>query len=76
MKSVPHCNGSRLKLLRQKLGISQNSLAEVLSVDRVTIARWETGERECKFSLPQVAALCCLLKKADMTVDQLMDSHL
>jgi DNA-binding transcriptional regulator YiaG len=34
-----------LKAVRQSLGFTQQGLADVLQVSRVTVARWETGER-------------------------------
>ena len=34
-----------LKVVRQSLGFTQQGLADVLQVSRVTVARWETGER-------------------------------
>jgi transcriptional regulator with XRE-family HTH domain len=34
-----------LKAVRQSLGLTQQGLADVLHVSRVTVARWEIGER-------------------------------
>ena len=34
-----------LKAVRQSLGFTQQGLANVLQVSRVTVARWEIGER-------------------------------
>ncbi len=34
-----------LKAVRQSLGFTQQGLADVLHVSRVTVARWEIGER-------------------------------
>jgi DNA-binding transcriptional regulator YiaG len=34
-----------LKGVRQSLGFTQQGLADVLQVSRVTVARWEIGER-------------------------------
>ncbi len=34
-----------LAALRERLELTQQQLAEKLGVDRVTIARWETGTR-------------------------------
>ncbi len=31
--------------MRQRLGFTQQGLADVLQVSRVTVARWEIGER-------------------------------
>jgi len=36
---------AELKAARKKLGFSQSQLAEALGVDRVSVARWETGTR-------------------------------
>jgi DNA-binding transcriptional regulator YiaG len=34
-----------LKAVRRSLGFTQHGLADVLQVSRVTVARWEIGER-------------------------------
>ena len=34
------------RLLREQLGLSQQTLAEAVGVTRETISRWENGERE------------------------------
>jgi DNA-binding transcriptional regulator YiaG len=34
------------RLVRERAGITQEDLAQVLGVDRATVSRWETGERE------------------------------
>lgn len=34
-----------LRRIRRELGLTQEQLAKVLGVDRVTVARWETGVR-------------------------------
>lgn len=33
------------RYLRQRVGLTQQQVADVLGVNRVTVARWETGER-------------------------------
>lgn len=46
-----------LKAFRQREGLSQEAFAELIGVDRVTVARWETGQREIgKEHLPVVSA--------------------
>ena len=35
----------QLKAVRRSLGFTQQGLADVLQVSRVTVARWEIGER-------------------------------
>jgi len=34
-----------LKVIRERLGLSQAALAEMIGVARETVARWETGTR-------------------------------
>jgi transcriptional regulator with XRE-family HTH domain len=34
------------RLLRERVGIPQTALAQAVGVDRATVSRWETGERE------------------------------
>jgi len=34
------------RLLRKRAGLSQQDLADVLGVDRATVSRWESGERD------------------------------
>jgi len=34
-----------LKLLRRRKGLTQEDLARLLGVSRITVARWETGQR-------------------------------
>jgi len=36
---------SELKNWRKKKNLTQKKLAEIIGVDRVTVARWETGRR-------------------------------
>lgn len=33
-------------LLRERAGISQDAVAQAVGVDRATVSRWESGERE------------------------------
>jgi len=44
---------AELKALRKNLGMSQAQLAEKLGIDRVTVARWESGMR----NIPPMLAL-------------------
>ena len=39
-------NGDGIKELRKKLGLTQQELADKIGVARVTIARWETGQKK------------------------------
>ncbi len=38
-------NAKHAKLVREAAGVSQQRLADELGVDRVTVARWELGQR-------------------------------
>lgn len=40
---------NRLKELRLEKGLTQQQLADILKVDRTTVMKWETGERETNF---------------------------
>ncbi len=50
---------TRIKLLRQRLGITQQKLAEMLGVSWVTVARWEmkVGSSPSKLALEKIVAL-------------------
>lgn len=37
--------GAEVRSARQRLGVSQAQLAEALGVNKLTISRWERGER-------------------------------
>ena len=37
-----------VKKVREKLHLTQDELAKKIDVDKLTISRWETGERTCK----------------------------
>ena len=36
---------TKVKTVRKRLGMTQQGLANILGVDRVSVGRWETGER-------------------------------
>ena len=48
----------RLKQLRQKKGLTQKDIADLVHVNRVTYTNWEKGNREPNFEM--------LLKLADL----------
>ncbi len=39
-------NGDGIKELRKRLNLTQQELANKIGVDRVTVARWETGQKK------------------------------
>jgi len=57
----------RLRLARERCGLTQSALAERLSTTQQTIARWETGKAE-----PSLAALRDLAICLHTTVDSLL----
>ena len=40
-----HFTAQEIKDLRKKHGMTQQELADKIGVDRVTVARWETGQK-------------------------------
>jgi len=59
--------GDRIKKLRERKGISQQQLADILRVGRETVARWENGTRDLK-----TAAIIDLAKYFNVTSDYLL----
>lgn len=42
---TPPMTSAGLRRIRKALGLTQKALAEALGVDRVSVARWERGDR-------------------------------
>ena len=61
--------GQKLKEIRKKFGLSQESLAEIMNVSRQAITKWESDE-----GLPDVSNLQELSKVFNLTVDYLLDN--
>lgn len=62
---------SPLKRRREELGLTQREVAVAINVSVQTVSNWETGRfKEVKVTLPQVKALCRVLK---WTIDDLPD---
>ena len=59
--------GTRIRDLRKEAGMSQDQLAELASLNRVTIAKYESGKVE-----PGAQALSRIADALDVTVDQLL----
>ena len=60
--------GSSLYQARKKSGLSQENVAEKLSVSRQTISKWETGE-----TLPDIRQSKGLAMLYHMTLDELIE---
>lgn len=60
--------GEKIREARRKCGLSQEQLAEKLSVSRSAIAKWETDK-----GLPDVGNLKILARLLNISVDRLLD---
>ena len=60
--------GNKIKLLRQKLGATQEQLGEKLGVSAQSISKWETG-----VTMPDVALLPLLAGELGVSIDELFD---
>lgn len=54
---------SVLVQLRRELNLSQKALAEALEVSEQTIRNWEHGRTIPQLTIPQMKALCEMLKR-------------
>ena len=61
--------GQKLKEIRKRFGLSQESLAEIMNVSRQAITKWESDD-----GLPDVSNLQELSKVFNLTVDYLLDN--
>lgn len=54
-------NGAKIKALRQRAGLTQAALADLLGLSQQAVASWESGERSPRASdIPRLAdALKC-----------------
>ncbi len=59
--------GNQIKERRQRLGLSQDGLAQKLYVSRVTISHWETGR-----TLPDVQSMLLLANLFGTTIDEMV----
>lgn len=60
-----------LKMLRQRSGLTQVQLAELLGVRQATVSDWERGKAEPNLSPAQTLKLCQLL---NCTLDELVEA--
>lgn len=59
-----------IQKLRNKANLSQEELASLLSVDRSTIAKWETGS-----ALPRADKLPNLAKILNCSIDEIFNAE-
>ena len=62
--------GEKLKNARKEAGLSQEQLAEKLSVSRSAVAKWESGK-----GMPDVNNLKVIAQLLDVSVDYLLDDE-
>ena len=60
--------GERLREARKKAGMTQEQLAEVLSVSRQAVTKWESDK-----GIPDVENLKLIAKVLDVSIDYLLD---
>jgi len=63
--------GENLQYLRKFRGLTQEALAERISVSRQTIAKWESGE-----SVPDVDMAAALSRELDVSLDELVSDSM
>lgn len=64
---MSYINGDRIRDVRMSRGLSQDQLAELASLNRVTVAKYEAGRVE-----PGAQALGRLADALDVSVDELL----
>ena len=60
--------GNKIKLLRQKIGATQEQLGEKIGVSAQAISKWETG-----VTMPDITLLPILSSELGVTIDELFD---
>ncbi|MFP4124361.1 helix-turn-helix transcriptional regulator [Coleofasciculus sp.] len=69
-KQNPQAGESPLKLLREKLKLTQEELARRCGIPLRTYVRWETGDAVARPSVPQIKALC---RELGVSIEELPD---
>ena len=60
--------GNKIKLLRHKIGATQEQLGEKIGVSAQSISKWETG-----VTMPDITLLPTLSSELGVTIDELFD---
>ena len=63
--------GDKLKLLRSKKGMTQETFAEMLSVSRSAIAKWESNN-----GIPDISNLKQISQGLNISLDELLDDKI
>lgn len=58
-----------IKIMREKANLTQMQLAEIIDIDRSTVAKWETGEAS-----PRADKLPLLAEALGCKIDDLFDA--
>ena len=61
----------KLKVLRKKKGLTQQEVAELLNVERVTYTKWENGKSKPNYE--KLSMLVCIF---DVSLDYLLGDYL
>ena len=61
----------KLKVLRKKKGLTQQEVAELLNVERVTYTKWENGKNKPNYE--KLSMLVCIF---DVSLDYLLGDYL
>jgi len=69
-KKQPSEGESPLKILRERLNLTQEELSRRCSIPLRTYVRWETGEATPRPTIPQVKALC---RELGISIEDLPD---
>ena len=68
-------NSNSIKSFREKLGLTQQELADALSIERSTVTKWETGMAMPRASkLPDIAEILhCQINDLYVTIEEAKD---
>ena len=60
--------GNKIRMLRQKVGITQEQLGEKLGISAQSISKWETG-----ITMPDITLLPLLSSELGVSIDELFN---
>lgn len=61
---------NNIQAMRNKANMTQESVAKALTIDRSTVAKWETG-----IANPRADMLVSLARILNCTIDELLNAH-